>query len=113
MPTYLVRWPGLTASLISAEDEDHLQLVLDEVGDPGGCTWKEYDGPIWVNFQLPVDYEVKERADGRPATSDDIEIDDVSKIVETADCLMDLSVGEAHAGFDPTADLLRLPFFTH
>ena len=110
MPTYLVRWPHLAASLISAEDEDHLQYLLDEVGDPGGCTWKVYDGPIWVNFQLPVDYEVKERADGRPATSDDIEIDDVSKIVETADCPMDLSVGEAHAGFELKRTLTEFAF---
>ena len=31
MPTYLVRWPELVASLVWAEDEDALQYTLDQM----------------------------------------------------------------------------------
>jgi hypothetical protein len=53
MPMYLVRWPTLRASLVRARDEDELIYYLDEVADPGGCTYKVYKGPIWIDFDLP------------------------------------------------------------
>lgn len=53
MPLYVVRWPGLQASLVRARDEDDLLDKLDEVSDPGGCTYKVYKGPVWVDFTLP------------------------------------------------------------
>lgn len=53
MPLYLVRWPALHASLVRARDEDELLDILDEVADPGGCTYKLYKGPIWIDFALP------------------------------------------------------------
>lgn len=42
MPLYIVRWPNLSASLIQADDEDHLQELFDEIGDPGAAIWEEY-----------------------------------------------------------------------
>jgi hypothetical protein len=63
MPLYLVRWPALSASLILAEDEAELMNLLDEVGDPGGCTWEEYQGPLWVDFELPADVLVSHPSD--------------------------------------------------
>lgn len=53
MPLYLVRWPTLKASLVRARDEDELIYYLDEVADPGGCTYKVYKGPVWIDFKLP------------------------------------------------------------
>jgi hypothetical protein len=46
MPFYIVRWPHLQASLIWAQDEDDLVYQLDESGDPSGCKWEVYDGPV-------------------------------------------------------------------
>ena len=56
MPIYIVRWPELCASLIKAKNEEDLIDKLDEVGDPGGCTWSEYQGPIWIEFDIPVKF---------------------------------------------------------
>lgn len=53
MPLYLVRWPALQASLVRARDEEELLDMLDEAADPGGCTYKVYKGPVWVDFALP------------------------------------------------------------
>jgi len=58
MPLYLVRWAGLHASLVSARDERDLLDVLDQVDDPGGCTYHVYRGPVWVDFELP--FEVRD-----------------------------------------------------
>ena len=110
MPTYLIRWPGLTTSLIRAEDEDHLQLILDEEGDPGGCTWKVYDGPLWVDFHLPVDSEVKERADGRPSTFADIQVKDVAKMVDLDICPMDTVIGGAETGLEMHQEIQEFAF---
>jgi hypothetical protein len=33
MPLYLVGWPGLEASIVRADDVEHLTDVLDEVGE--------------------------------------------------------------------------------
>lgn len=51
---YLVRWPELRASLVSARDESDLLDILDQIDDPGGCVYNVYRGPIWVDFVLPV-----------------------------------------------------------
>lgn len=54
MPLYLVRWPGLEASIVRADDEDHLTDILDEVASPTEATWSEYDGPLWVDVKLGI-----------------------------------------------------------
>ena len=46
MPVYLVRWPDLSAALVKAGSEDELIGILDEVGNPDGCTWSIYRGPL-------------------------------------------------------------------
>ena len=57
MPLYVVRWPHLHASLVRARDEDELLSMLDEVDDPGGCTYKVYKGPVWVDFTVPFEIQ--------------------------------------------------------
>ncbi len=64
MPLYLVRWPDLTASLISAKSEDDLLSQIDEVESPRGCTWSRYSGPLWVDFQFPADVRATPPAHG-------------------------------------------------
>jgi hypothetical protein len=54
VPLYVVRWANLSASLIRAHDEDHLQQLLDEIGDPGVAIWEEYEGPVWIEFEPPL-----------------------------------------------------------
>jgi hypothetical protein len=53
MGLYIVTWPDLSASLVSAKDETALFDTLDEVDDPSHCTWSPYDGPVWIDFDLP------------------------------------------------------------
>ncbi len=57
MPLYLVRWPTLVASIVRADDEDHLTDILDEVASPGDAVWTEYDGPLWVDLPLGIQAE--------------------------------------------------------
>ncbi len=54
MPLYLVRWPWLTASLVSARDEEDLLDTLDQVEDSEGATWSVYRGPVWIDFEVPA-----------------------------------------------------------
>ncbi|MEQ9323431.1 MAG: hypothetical protein RIF41_29980 [Polyangiaceae bacterium] len=54
MPLYLVRWPTLVASIVRADDEDHLTDILDEVSSPGDAVWTEYRGPLWVDVPLGI-----------------------------------------------------------
>ncbi|HOI37259.1 MAG TPA: hypothetical protein PLF11_07735 [Bacillota bacterium] len=77
MPLYLVRWAGLEATIVRANDEEHLVDILDEVADPGACSWIEYDGPLWVDFQIPVEFEIPQNR--KTLTVDDIEIKDTAR----------------------------------
>ena len=54
MPIYIVRWPDLSASLVQAEGEEHLLDILDQVGNADDCEWSIYDGPLFIDFRLPV-----------------------------------------------------------
>jgi hypothetical protein len=76
MPVYIVRWPEPLVSLVSARDEEELKYRLDEVADPGGCTWQVYKGPLWVDFELPVKINISARRDKRrPRSPEDVEVE--------------------------------------
>lgn len=76
MPVYIVRWPELVVSLVSARDEEELAYRLDEAADPGGCTWQVYKGPLWVDFKLPVEVDIGVREDKRrPLSPADVEVE--------------------------------------
>ncbi len=76
MPIYVVRWPEPLVSLVSARNEEELKFRLDEAADPGGCTWQIYKGPIWVDFELPVEVDIGDREDKRrPLSPEDVKVD--------------------------------------
>ncbi len=83
MKLYLVRWPDLSCTLVTAHDEDHLGYVLDEVGNPEGCRWTEYDGPVFMDFHLPVRITIDwpEQA-GRPLSPEAVQIEDLDRLVQ-------------------------------
>ena len=75
LPIYVVRWPEPMVSLITAENEEELIYLLDEAADPGGCTWQVYEGPLWVDFELPVNVDIGPREDKRrPLSPADVEV---------------------------------------
>lgn len=80
MPLYLVRWPWLKASLVSARDESDLLDTLDQVDDSEGATWKVYRGPVWIDFDVPAEYRIEEKYPGEPLRLDELVIDDVAKV---------------------------------
>jgi len=59
---YLVRWPDLSAALVSAANEDDLMDILDEVADPTGSMWTRYRGPVFLEFHLNAELNI-ERGD--------------------------------------------------
>ena len=63
MPLYLVRWPDFSAAFVNARDEDDLVDQLDMLGDPSGCRWKVYRGPLHIELELPIDFERKNAAE--------------------------------------------------
>jgi len=79
MPIFLVRWPDLSAALVRAGSEDALIDILDEVANPEGCTWSVYCGPLFIEFSLPVHFQVKDRGDqAGPLHPEDVVMEDVS-----------------------------------
>jgi hypothetical protein len=80
MPLYLVRWPEMTASLVSARDEDDLLDTLDQVADSEGASWTVYRGPVWIDFEVPAKYRIDEKAPGEPLRPDEIVVEDVEKV---------------------------------
>jgi hypothetical protein len=56
MPVYLARWPGMSASFVSARNEVDLLDTLDQVDDSEGASWTLYQGPVWIYFDLPAKY---------------------------------------------------------
>jgi hypothetical protein len=84
MPLYIVRWPNLSAAIVRAENHDHLLDILDEEGNAEGCKIEEYDGPLYVDFELPVDYEVKEPEGHQgPLAPEHITVKDAEKLLTT------------------------------
>lgn len=62
MPLFVVRMPDLRCALVSARSDVEVAHIIDEIMDPSLCTWSRYHGPVWVDFQLPI--EVETQAEG-------------------------------------------------
>ncbi len=111
MPIYLVRWPDLSASLVRASSEEELLDVLDQVANPEGCEWWVYEGPLFIDFRLPVEWSVRDAGTREPVAPEQVVIDDVSRmatepVVET----MEVSLADGDEGFDTGAEVIRLAF---
>ena len=95
MALYLVRWPDLSCTLVTAHDEDHLGYLLDEVGNPEGCRWTEYDGPVFIDFHLPVRITIDwpEQA-GRPLSPEAVQIEDLDGLAQREGIQADVDAGD-------------------
>jgi len=95
MKLYLVRWPDLSCTLVTACDEDHLGYLLDEVGNPEGCRWTEYDGPVFIDFHLPVRITIDwpEQA-GRPLSPEAVQIEDLDRLAQREDIQAEVGAGD-------------------
>lgn len=80
MPIYLVRWPNLSVSLVSARNRRELNIILDEVSDPSACKVKQYEGPLFIDWDLAVSYEVS-KDDSNPIALR-FSVDNVSECVD-------------------------------
>jgi len=113
MPIYIVRWPDLAASLVRAGSEEELEFILDQIGNPEGCEWSVYEGPLFINFQLPVQWSIRDERPGHPVAPEQIVIDDVGPmarghVVET----LELSLAEGDDGLEMGKEILRVAFPT-
>lgn len=111
MPIYIVRWPDLSASLVRAEGEDDLLDILDQVGNPDDCEWSVYNGPLFIDFLLPVEWSIQDDRRSAPVEPDQVIIGDVGRlaagnVVET----MQLRLAEGNDGYETGMEVLRLAF---
>ncbi len=111
MPIYLVRWPDLSASFVQAEGEAHLLDILDQVGNPDDCEWSIYEGPLFIDFRLPVEWSVQEDPHRIPVAPEQVILGDVGRlaggnVVEA----IELSLAGADDGYETGAEILRVAF---
>ena len=59
MPIYLVRWPDVSVSLVSADDNDDLFSKIKENNDPPYIRYKVYDGPLFIDLELDVVFNIQ------------------------------------------------------
>lgn len=84
MPLYLVRWPNLSCSLVRAADKSEVHEILDELDSPAGCEISQYNGPVFVDFELPIDratpLDHEAMNSSKPLSDADIKLGDVADI---------------------------------
>jgi len=111
MPIYIVRWPDLSASLVRAASEEELPLILDQVANPEGCEWSVYEGPLFINFRLPVQWNVRDERPGRPVAPEQLVIESVGAMASVPVAhAMELEIAEGDDGLDMAAEILREAF---
>ena len=110
MPIYLVRWPDLSASLVRARHEDNLIDILDQVGNPDGCEWSVYPGPLFIDFRLPAEWRIKDDRPDEPVTPGQVVVGDVGRMAtEPIVEAMELSLA-GDDGHDTGMAVLRTAF---
>ena len=111
MPIYIVRWPDLTASLVRARDEDDLLDILDQVENPDGCEWSEYEGPLFIDFRLPAEWNIRDKRPGEPVAPDQVIIEDVGPMArEHVVDVLDVSLADGDDGQDTGEAILQKAF---
>ena len=111
MPIYIVRWPDLSASFVQSENEAELLDILDQVGNADDCEWSVYDGPLFIDFRLPVEWTVQHDRSGAPIAPQQVVIGDISgiaagNVVEA----MHLCLAEGDDGYETGVEVVRLAF---
>jgi len=109
VPLYVVRWPNLSASFVQAEGEEDLLNILDQVGNADDCEWSLYRGPLFIDFRLPVEWDIRNDRSSVPLKSQQVVIGDVSGIGSIVEALQ-VSLAEGDDGYETGAELLRLAF---
>jgi hypothetical protein len=110
MPIYLIRWPDLSASLVRARDEDDLIDILDQVANPDGCEWAVYEGPLFIDFRLPAQWQIEDERPGEPVTPAQVVVGDVGRMAaEPVVEAMELSLA-GDDGHDTAMAILRTAF---
>ena len=113
MSIYLVRWPDLSASFVQAEGEEHLLDVLDQVGNPDDCDWSIYEGPLFIDLRLPVEWSVADDRRGTPVGPQQAVIGDIGplatgNIVEA----IQLSLADGDDGYETALRSFAWPFLS-
>ncbi len=111
MPIYLVRWPDLTASLVRAENEEHLLDILDQEANPEGCDWSVYKGPLAINFRLPAEWSIRDERPGAAVAPEQVVIDDVGNMADRSVVeSMEVSLAGGDDGADTGIEILKKAF---
>ena len=111
MPIYLVRWPDLSASFVQADNEAHLLDTLDQAGNADDCEWSIYDGPLFIDFRLPVEWSIPDNRSGTPVAPQEIVLGDVARIASgNVVEAMQLCLADADDGYETGAEVLRQAF---
>jgi len=111
MPIYLVRWPSLSASIVRADDEEHLMFILDQSSNPEGCAWWVYDSPLAIDVKLPVRWHVRDERSGEPVTPDQVVVEDIGPLArEHAVDTLQLALSNGEEGGDTAEAILDKAF---
>src|SRR5206468_2850669 len=78
---------------------------------PDDCEWSIYDGPVFIDFRLPVEWTVQGDRHGVPVVPEQIAVGDMGRlasgnVVEA----MELSLAAADDGYETGAEVVRLAF---
>ena len=111
MLIYLVRCPDLSASFVRADSEEHLLDILDQVGNPDDCQWSVYEGPLFIDFRLPLEWTVQDDGRESQVTPQQVVLGDTSRIADGGVVeAMQLRLAEGDDGYETGAEVLRLAF---
>ena len=111
MPIYLVRWPDLSASLVRAHDEEDLVDILDQVANPDGCEWSVYEGPLFIDFRLPVQWSIRDDRPEQPIHPEQVVVGDIGAIARgNLAGTVEVSLGDGDDGCATGEEVIRLAF---
>ncbi len=80
------------------------------MGNPDGCEWWVYEGPLFIDFRLPAAWRVEREDPGRPVTPAQVVVGDLGRMAtEPVVAAMELSLA-GEDGHDAGTEILQRAF---
>src|SRR3990170_2970314 len=86
-------------------------MMTSKVANPDGCEWSVYEGPLFIDFRLPVEWSVRDDHPEQPILPEQIVVGDIGDMTQgNLVGNVGVSLADGDDGCETGEEVIRLAF---